>query len=92
MTLLRRNPEMTWDDAGDRVVVLDAAGSTLITLNPVGSVLWEQLDRPRGADRLAEVLAERFPDEDPATLREDVDAFVTELVDAGLLLTGPDPG
>ncbi len=92
MTLLRRNPEMTWDDAGDRVVVLDAAGTTLITLNPVGSVLWGQLEEPSDTERLAEVLGERFPDEDPSALRGDVESFVAELVDTGLLLAGPDPG
>jgi hypothetical protein len=77
---------MTWDDAGDRAVILDAEGSTLVTLNPVGTLVWHELDEPCDTAALVERISERFPDVPPQQVREDVEGFVASLVAEGLLV------
>ena len=57
---LRRSDEVVFDMAGPRAVLLDASGTELITLNPVGSLVWNELDGRRDADELGPVLHERF--------------------------------
>jgi hypothetical protein len=82
----RRADGMTWDLADDRAVILDAQGATLITLNPVGTLLWVALDEPRPAGQLTAVLAEHFPEVDEAQLRADVDDFLDTLLAEGLVV------
>ncbi len=86
----RRAEGMTWDDAGDRAVILDAEGSTLITLNPVGTLVWHELDEPSEATVLVERIAGRFPDVEPQQVRKDVEDFVDILVTEGLLVAEPE--
>lgn len=87
-----RSDEVTWDMSGDRAVVLDAAGAVLITLNPVGSLLWQMLDSPRAAADLVDALADRYPEVPLAQLREDVELFLEELMAEGLLVVPVEPG
>jgi hypothetical protein len=77
---------MTWDTADERAVILDPQGATMITLNPVGTLLWLELDAPRDVEALTDALHARFPEVTPAQLREDVEAFVDSLSDEGLLV------
>lgn len=78
---------MTWDDADERAVILDAGGSTLITLNPVGTAIWHQLGEARDVATLTDQLASSFPDVERDQLHADVTSFVDELVGEGLLVT-----
>lgn len=88
----RHADDMTWDDADDRAVILDAGGSTLITLNPVGTEIWHQLDVPCDVETLTTRLAGTFPDVERDQLRDDVIGFLEELVAEGLLVVvDPDP-
>jgi Coenzyme PQQ synthesis protein D (PqqD) len=82
----RRADDMTWDTADERAVILDPHGATMITLNPVGTLLWLELDTPRDVDGLTAALCERFPEVAPDQLREDVEDFVGSLRDEGLLV------
>lgn len=82
----RRADDMTWDTADDRAVILDPQGATLITLNPVGTLLWLELDAPRDVEGLTSALHEHFPEVAPTQLREDVEDFLDSLRDEGLLV------
>lgn len=86
----RRADGMTWDDAGDRVVILDGRGSTLITLNPVGTILWHQLNEPREPAALVDHLARTFPDVEREQLHEDVGEFFESLLREGLVVAEPE--
>ena len=70
----------------DRKASLDASRVRLF--NPVGSFLWERCD---GAtlDQMVAAVCERFAVDEP-TARADVDAFLDDLVERGLLR--PDGG
>ena len=74
------------EKAGDRIVLLDPAGRELITLNPVGSVVWELADGDHSVEELAGRLAQRFPAVPAEQVAADVAAFVAELSSMGLLV------
>lgn len=70
--------------AGDRAVLLDASGTELITLNAVGSMVWNELDGVRGPAELAAALHRRFTGVGLDELRDDIAAFLDELATLGL--------
>ncbi|MCB1270299.1 MAG: PqqD family protein [Microthrixaceae bacterium] len=76
---------LTWDRVEDRVVVLDTSGSEMITLNPVASMLWPRLVPRASADDLVQVLSEEFSTVPEQQIRDDVAAFIEELLGEGLL-------
>ena len=57
---LQRSADVVFDVVVDRAILLDGAGTELITLNAVGTVVWHELDGRRGADDLAADLLDRF--------------------------------
>lgn len=56
----------------------------MVTLNDTGSFLWEKLQSETTRENLIAALAEEY-DVDSATAEADVDAFLKELKEAGLL-------
>lgn len=81
----RRSSKVSYEVAGERAVILDAAGRELITLNPVGTLVWCELDGVRGADELVACLTGRFTGVTPEQLRADVSEFLRELDDLELV-------
>lgn len=76
---------LTWDRVDDRVVVLDSDGSSMITLNPVASMLWPELEPRASAEGLVKALHDAFQDVSTEQLQQDVDAFLEELLGEGLI-------
>ena len=72
--------------AGDRAVLLDADGKELITLNPVGTLVWQMLDEPLDAEAVAEALQASFPDVPMAKLEDDANRFLAELAASELVV------
>lgn len=60
-------------------------GTEMITLNPVGSIVWEALGDTAAIDDLVDAVTARFPNVEVGTVRSDVVAFVDQLRDAELL-------
>jgi hypothetical protein len=85
-----RSTAVTWELADERAVILDAEGSTLTTLNPVGTLIWEYLDEARDDTDIVGHLARRFPGVDRRQLHDDAGAFLARLVDGGLLVPAAD--
>ena len=84
----RRSQDITWEVVDDRAVILDAEGSTLTTLNPVGTLIWHELASPRAVADITDALRERFPDVERAQVEDDARAFLAELVADGLVTAG----
>lgn len=80
-----RAPEVTYEVVDDRVVLVDPAGTELVTLNPVGALVWQALDGERGPTALAVELHDRFTDVTVARLAEDIETFLQELASSGLV-------
>jgi hypothetical protein len=69
---------------GGEVVVLDLESSRYLTISGSGVLLFELLREEHDRDELVAALLSAFEvDED--TVRRDVDAFIADLSDAGLL-------
>ena len=69
-----------------RTLLIDAGADELITLNPVGSVVWAGLeDGVSTVDALVELVATRFPDAPAESVADDVRGFLDELVAAQLV-------
>lgn len=79
-----RRDHVTAERSGDRVVVLDAAGTVLSTLSPVGTIVWERL--PGSRAELVEHLQERFGEVAAEVLAADLERFLAELVAAELIV------
>jgi hypothetical protein len=73
-----RQENLTWQVAGDDVVVLDLKGSVYLKLNGTGRVLWEALVEPRTDSELVSTLVEKYGIE-PERASADVAAFVEDL-------------
>ena len=69
--------------SGQRRIVLSADGSTMHTLNAVGASIVEML--PSERSRILAGVAERYADVDLGRLADDLDEFIGELTDAGLI-------
>ena len=82
----RRSADVVFEVLDDRAVLLDTTGTELITLNPVGTLVWQLLDEPRAADDLAAELQASFPNVPAERLHEDAERFLAELAAADLVV------
>ena len=80
-----RSPDVVYEVVDGKAVLVDPEGVELITLNPVGTLVWEALDGERDAAGLAAGLVGRFEGVTLAQLEADVAAFLSEIRGAGLL-------
>ncbi len=86
-TTFRRADDVSSDLAGDRAIVLDASGTELITLNPVGTIIWQSLEAgPSTVDAATDHLAATFTAVPRDQLAADVTEFVDSLLAAGLIV------
>jgi hypothetical protein len=69
---------------GGELVVLDLDSSEYLTIRGSGVYLFELLGVERGRDELVAALLARF-EVDEGTARDDVDRFLADLAEAGLL-------
>lgn len=77
---------VTAEPSGERLVLLDADGETLTTLNPTGALVWAALREPADLDGVVANLAAVFDDVDGDVLRADAGAFLEQLRDTGLVV------
>jgi coenzyme PQQ biosynthesis protein PqqD len=84
---VQRSPRVTYEVVDGQAVLLDPDGVELITLNAVGTLVWEELDGRRDASELAQALADRFDGVTVEELERDVRTFLEEMVDARLVDT-----
>ena len=89
MTAWRRQDGVLSDVVDGRAVLIGRGGQEVITLNQVGSLVWEWMDTPRTDQDLAAMLAQRFSGLSETTAGKDVGAFLAELVAAGLVVETP---
>ncbi len=80
-----RSGDILFEVVGDRAVLVDHNGAELITLNPVGTLIWDALEQPGDAESLAEQLRSKFDGVSTEELREDIAAFLGELDELSLL-------
>lgn len=72
------------ESSGQRVVVLHADAAEISTLSPVGAIVWAALPATRST--ILEHLADRFREVDSNVLADDLDRFLVEMIDLGLVV------
>lgn len=73
----------------DEAVLLAADGAVALVLNPLAAIVWDLCDGTRAGAGIAAIIAERFPDCDPARVDADVDAVLARLAREGFLEDAP---
>ena len=79
-----QNPRAAWRVYEGEVVIVSPEDSTLHTLNPVGTLIWEAADGRTALASIVGRVCEVF-DVDRATAARDAMAFVEQLCRRGLL-------
>jgi hypothetical protein len=86
-----RSPRIAARKLGEEMLVMSAQGSTLFTLNPTATVLWQAAD---GATPLDEIVENRICAEfevPPEEALRDAEALAQDLAKHGILLMSEQP-
>ena len=79
-------------DVDDETVILAPSGDQVLSLNPVGSFIWKQIDGAHTVRDIVDILCDEYEVE-RAQAEADVLAFLGQLRDHDLLVTdGADTG
>lgn len=81
----RRREGVSFEPSGESVVILNADGTEMTTLNPVGSLIWQALDGERDTPALAQGLIAHFDGVTIDQLERDIAEFIADLVSADLV-------
>jgi hypothetical protein len=82
----RRAAQATFDVLDDHAVIVEPGAATMLTLNPVGTLVWQRLDVDRTCEELSAMLLPMLTDISPEQLALDIASFLDELVAAGLVV------
>ncbi len=82
--ILSRSPKTAWRVIEGEAVILSLDTKAFRGLNAVGSRVWELIDGRRSVDAIVEVIVREF-DVTRERAAGDVQAFVRELLDKGLV-------
>lgn len=77
--MLRRSPEVTYEVVEGQAVLVDPSGKELLTLNQVGTVVWEAIHGAKTEQELVDEVESQFVDVDRQLIEHDVRAFLAEL-------------
>ena len=77
---------VAWQQVADEVVLLNIDSSEYHNLNDVGSRMWQALEESPDVATAYAVLCDTY-EVDADKLRDDLGAFIRELMDKGLLTT-----
>jgi len=83
--MISQSNSVVFEVVDGRAVLVDPSGSELITLNPVGSMIWDALADPTDANTIADQLLPQFEDVTHEQLHGDIVTFIEELTELGLL-------
>ena len=81
----QRAPGVVYAVVAGQAVLVDPDGVELVTLNRVGTLVWEELDGTRGAGDLAAALVDQFEGVALDVLERDIAQFIDELRVAALV-------
>ena len=83
----RRNPEIIATEMDDDLVMMDVESGHYFNIRGSGARIWELTKAPVTETAIVRTLCAEC-DVDEATCRADVQKFLTELREAGLILVG----
>jgi hypothetical protein len=83
----RRATGVVYDELDGHAVLLDRGAVRMLTLNPVGTLVWQLLDDDRTCAQLTALLLPKVQGVTAEQLAIDVASFLDELVEAGVVIT-----
>jgi hypothetical protein len=86
----QRSPRVVYEVVDGEAVLVDPEGKELLTLNAVGTMVWEELDGRRGASELAAALVARFDGVTEPEIARDIEEFLADVEAAGLVCEADD--
>lgn len=87
----QRSPRVVYEVVDGQAVLVDPDGAEVITLNVVGTLVWEQLDGRRDPSALAADLLASFEGVTLDELAHDIADFLAEIAEAGLVIPATAP-
>lgn len=84
----KRASDVAFRQVEDDMVIVSASRGSICTVNPVGAFVWEMADGTVSVDDIVSRVCATF-DVDEPDARADVDRFLAELVELGVM-TGVD--
>jgi hypothetical protein len=82
---VRRSPNVIHEVVDDRAMLVSPDGAELISLNAVGTMVWELLERAGDAGEIAAQLHAHFDDITQSELERDIQVFLDSLREQGLV-------
>lgn len=79
-----RNDDIIFTDLDDTVVMMDVEEGRYYELDPTAASVWALLERECSVASVCDALLQRY-NVSPETCRRDVQAFLGELVDLGIV-------
>ena len=86
------SPGVVWTESSGEVRIYDTDAGEFHTLNLTAAAIWRHLVEVGDQDAIAATLATEFGAQDDHQRRliaTDADAFIRDLADRGLIVTGP---
>lgn len=80
----KRVAGLPWQIVGESAVIIDPRSNKIHELDPVGTVIWSNLDGEQNAEDIAEVISQNFTSEE-AMVVSDIDEFCETLLGEGLI-------
>ncbi len=83
----QRSPDVTYDVVDGHAVLIDPGAVQMLTLNPVGTLVWQHLDDDKTCEELTKALLPLLTGVSAEQLELDISSFLRTLADAGLVTT-----
>jgi hypothetical protein len=87
----RRASGVIYEELDGHAVLLDRNAVRMVTLNPVGTLVWQLLDDDRTSAELVTLLRPKVRGVTVEQLETDVASFMEELVDVGVVVASDEP-
>jgi hypothetical protein len=84
-TTIVQSSDCLFADVADEAVIMSVERGVYVGLNPIGKKVWSELAVPRRVDALCATL-ESAHDAPAETIRADVLAFLSRMLDAGMVV------
>jgi hypothetical protein len=83
-TRYRRTDSVSFTELDGEIICLNLEAGQYVGMRDVGQTIWERLDEPRGFDDLLQHVTAEY-EVSPDVAASDINAFLSQLVEAGLV-------
>lgn len=84
-TVFTQNSKCPVRNIGDGLVIMAPSGDTTHSLEDIGAFIWTELDGQKTLQDVLSAILDSY-DIDESTARADLEGFITQMLNAGLIL------